>query len=279
MVSLPQGYNKPSDNIENYIWLFGGEKKIGKTDFSAQWPDHYILEGEPGNAKHLNCRYSDVFTWPEALQYLQAVKTTPNYCKTLVIDDVNSFYRMLIRHTKKDIFKLADEEPMQIKHWDYPREQFYSFFQQLRELNTRGLGIVLTNHIDIKTVQDIYGKEYSQLILNFGNQAKEIIDSIAHFVGIMMRTTTGERHIYLKGTSFVKCGHGFTSHFVNPQTLEELAYIEMGKSAKEAYQNFVAAFNNQYTPTKPTGALEKTETGQQIPKPTVTKIKPVIQSK
>lgn len=274
-VMLPTTVNVPSEKIEDYIWLFGGEKKIGKTHFASQFPESYTLEFEPGNAKHLPIRFSDVFSWRESLDYISLIESTPNYCKTLVIDDINSWYRLLIRHTREQIFKLGEAEPMQIKHWDYPREQFFNIFQRLRKLNTKGLGIVLTNHIDIKTVQDIYGKEYSQLLLNFGNQPKEIIDAIAHFVGIMMRDTTGKRHIYLKGTSFVKCGHGWDNHFLNGETGETLSYIEMGGSAKEAYQNFVDAFYNRYIPPKPV-VIEKTLDNQQVPRPVVTKLKSVI---
>jgi len=274
-VTLSTKTNVPSDKIEDYIWVFGGEKKIGKTHFASQFPESYILEFEPGNAKHLPVRFNDVFSWQESLEYLTLIENTPNFCKTLVIDDINSWYRLLIRYTREQIFKLSDSEPMQIKHWDYPREQFFKVFQRIRNLNTKGLGIVLTNHIEIKTHQDLYGKEYSQLALNFGNQPKEIIDAIGHFVGIMLRTPTGERHIYLKGTSFVRCGHGWNNHFLNGETGEELGFIEMGASAKQAYENFVKAFNNQYVPPKPQ-SIEINEDGQQIPKPFVTKVKPVV---
>ncbi len=102
-LTLPTEIKKPSDNIWDYTFFFAGDKKVGKTSFLAQFPDHFILEGEPKNADHIEGNYVDIHNWKEFLSYISLLEKTPNYCKILCIEDIPSIYRLLHLQTRKEL--------------------------------------------------------------------------------------------------------------------------------------------------------------------------------
>ena len=51
-MQLPKNKNVPSDDLADYVLMIAGEKKIGKTSLAAEFPDSFVIEGEPGNAAH-----------------------------------------------------------------------------------------------------------------------------------------------------------------------------------------------------------------------------------
>lgn len=270
-LSLPSQYNVPSDNFQDYFYHISGVKKSGKTSFAAQWPDHFIMEFEVGNAKHLKCNYRDISNWPEALGYIDLLEKSPSYCKTLCIDGVQAAYNLCTKHYAREIAKLKDEEAVSYAGWKYSLLQWTDFWQRLRRLN---ISIIANSHIEIQEHIDTNGKQYNMIAPTLSKQCKEIFDGIAHFTAMIMRSDTGRREMYIEGTSFLQCGHGFSDHFLNLQTKKPLAFIDMGDSAAEAYQNFIMAFYNQYTPPVIEGRSIKSISGENIPAPLVTHEKP-----
>ena len=71
ITALPTNYNVPPQDIAQYTIMLAGEKKIGKTSFVAQFPEHLIIECEPRNAIHLKCRYIDITNWVDFVSILK----------------------------------------------------------------------------------------------------------------------------------------------------------------------------------------------------------------
>jgi len=276
VLSLPTAYNTPSENFSDYIYHFGGVKKIGKTAFAAQWPDHYILEGEPGNAAHLKCRFTDIHVWLDAINAINLLRQKPGYCKTLCIDGVQAFYDMLVKHVAQDTFKLKSTDRIPIDVWNPIRVQWSEFWRDLRQL---GVGLIANSHVEIKEMLDLNNKNTSVILPVLGKQCAEVFNGIAHFTGIMLRNDIGGRELYIVGTSHLECGHGITDHFLHPETKKPLQYIDMGESAKEAFDNFFAAFYNMHVPKEIEGRRTKAITGEDVPQPHITKEIPKITKK
>ncbi len=238
-ITLPTTIKKPKTEILDFNWFFAGVKKIGKTGFLAQWPGHFIAECEVGNADHLVRNSVDIRNWGEFLETITLLEQNPDYCKVFAIDDVPSLYDYCRVHVRR-LLKLEDNEPEGFDGWRTIRNKFTATMDRVFSLKC---GKIFTAHTEINSVADVRGKEISKLETTMSKQCNEVMDARMTFWGVMERDTLGNRIIILEGNSFIKAGHGFSDHFLwQGKRIRELP---MGESAKEAYGNFVKAFNNQ----------------------------------
>ena len=75
-----------------------GVEGIGKTSLAAQTPDPLFLDTEGGTA-HLDVRRLQApATWEETLSLIREVASTPDVCKTLVIDTADWAEQLAIDH-------------------------------------------------------------------------------------------------------------------------------------------------------------------------------------
>jgi len=241
ILRLPTELKISSETLDDKTLLWAGEKKWGKTSFIAQWPGHFILECEPGNANHVTANYVDVHNWEEAKEYLTLLEENPQYCTYACIDDVPSLYNYCVKYITK-LLKLTILEALEFKGWGAIRREFESFIDRFQALK---MGKHYTAHTEVVTAKDLRGREISKLETTMSKQCNEIMDGKTHFWGIFLRREKGERILVLEGDSFLKAGHGFKNHFwKNGVQLKE---IDMGSSPEMAYQNFMEAYNNYGT--------------------------------
>lgn len=238
--ALPTEFKMPLSSLSQYTYMFAGDKKVGKTSFCSQFDKHFILEFEPGNADHLVRNSVDVHNWVELEGYIALLQQNPNYCKTLIIDDVPTMYRYCIdevkRHMKVQLYGKLD-----FAGWAAIRDIFTNMLDKILKLSC---GKIFTAHTETsEIVEQSSGKIYHRIGSNLSNQCNDIMASKTTFDVLLLRESN-ERIMVLEGDSVYQAGHGlYMGHFMwNGRHIKKLP---MGKSPKEAFSNFNKAFENK----------------------------------
>ena len=239
-VQLPEAYNVPEKDISKYTLMFFGEKKCGKTSLAAQFPDHFILEFEPGNAAHLNCRFADVHNWEETLAYIALLKENKDYCKTLVIDDIPSVYEYCMNQVRKDLGKAETDKPG-FDGYDVCKRRFN---QLIKDIQTLPFGKIYTAHDKIRDCELRGGGTISQLETSMSGQCKEIIDKYITLTGYIKKDNKNERIMQIEGDKFIKANNGFKNHFLKPDETK-ITDIPLGTSPEMGYSNLIKAYHNE----------------------------------
>jgi hypothetical protein len=246
---LPTEPKKPSDRLQDYSLIFAGTKKCGKTSLAVQWPKHYMMECEPGNALHLEARYDDMYSWENIIQSTKDLQSSQGYCQTLIIDDVPSAYFYCLQHTRKEL-KLEINDPDNFTVWGSTKKKFMNWLLDIRKL---GCGLIFTAHTEVKEYIDSSNnqKRY-KLETTMSNQCNEMMDAIGVIWGVILVSENAERFMVLQETPFIKAGCGFTNHFLWEG--KQLREISLGFTPQQAYANFLMAYSNAL---KPTGSILK----------------------
>lgn len=236
-IQMPQAAIPPSKNLSSFQFLLAGTKKIGKTSFCAQFPNHIILEFEAGNAKHLHCRYIDIGDWSSAMGVIEYLEKNPNYCDVIVVDGVQACYEIFVNKVIEDL-KIND--PSEKAHgaaWGTIGRHFGRYLNRLQAL---GKGIIYTAHTETKYYTNINGVEVSKIETNLGKRANDLMQRYTHLWAVMGYRKGDKREIIIAGDEGITAGNGFENHF-------KLCgrSIPMGNSAAEAFKNFMSAWNNQ----------------------------------
>jgi 3'-phosphoadenosine 5'-phosphosulfate sulfotransferase len=242
-MTLPTELKKPSQNLKDYSLIFAGTKKCGKTSLAVQWPKHYMMECEPGNALHLEANYDDIYSWDQILEKTKDIKQNPGYCQTLIVDDVPSAYFYCLQSVRKEL-GLQVNDPDNFTVWGTTKKKFMNWLLDLRQL---GIGLIFTAHTDVKEYVDAgNGRKIHKLETTMSNQCNEMMDAIGVIWGVILVAESGERFMVIEETPFIKAGCGFTDHFLwQGNRIKE---IPLGYNPKQAYANFLMAFHNQLEP-------------------------------
>lgn len=231
---LERGINKPSDSLSDYTLMFAGEKKSGKTSLSAQFPDSFILEFEPGNAKHIECEYKDITSFSELDQALSFLEKNKDFCQTLVIDDVPSVYELVMVETRRYL-KLSPEDKGSFDMWRVQKTKFNDVVYRIQNLP---FGKIYTAHDKVREIELRSGRKMQQLETSMSGQCKEILDKYITLTGFIFNEKEG-KFLQIEGDEWVKANNGLSErHF------KGIKKIPLGNSAKEGYDNLIKAFNN-----------------------------------
>ena len=237
-MALSRERNKPSSDLSNYVIFLAGDKKVGKTSFCAQFPDHFIFEFEAGNAKHLECTYADVSDLKTFEKLLKEAENTP-WLKTLVLDEITYLYDMIMNDIceKEDVMDLI--EIGYGRGWGMVKRIFQEY---LRRIQGIGCGVIYTAHTEIKTIKTRQSREVSKIEANLAKQVGKDMDRLVHIWAVMQFGEESRRIMHIEGDDLLKAGHGFKGQCFKHV---EKGTIFLGNSAKEAYRNFMDAWNNK----------------------------------
>lgn len=242
-ISLPTEYNVPPQDISQYVIMLAGEKKIGKTSFAAQFPDHYIIECEPRNAIHLHCRHTDVGNWKEFVQVIDLLEKNKGYAKTVVIDDIPTLHGYCQDHICKQMGIDHPQDKAHGKAWGALDAEFQ---KQLLRLHNLGVGIIYTGHTKKIEDETRSGKRFTRIESYGGAGCIRWLDAKIHLWAVMLFDGEGNRELIISGDDYIKAANGLAeTNFINQLDGKPLRFIPMGQSAKEGYNNFIKAFHNQ----------------------------------
>lgn len=238
-LKLPTEKKKPINDLSSASLLFFGGDKVGKTAFAAQFPNHFMLEFNPGNANHLERNSVDVHSWEEAIEYLRALAATENYCKTLIIDEISRFYSCCYKFVRKQLKKMPTEKD-DFDVWRTVRNLFSDTLLDIQKLNC---GKIYLANEEIQTVKTRTGREINTLDINLNPQGRDLMHGISNLRGYMCVEKGGERKLIVDGDDAYNIGHSFSRNFL--WNGERLCEFSLSYSPEEAYANFIKAFNNQ----------------------------------
>jgi hypothetical protein len=241
-ISLPQDYKNPVDSLDQYSILIHGEKKIGKTSFCSKFPDAFFLEFEPGT-KGLRHRGEPVPTWEHFVGYLDLLDANPSYARTIIVDTADIAFKRCWDYI---CAQAGVEHPTDANDFGKTWQAIDAeFARQMSRLLHGSRGVVFTSHTVIREFESYDGGTYNKLYPNLDKRACPFllgaVDVIAYYGYYGNR-----RLITLEGSSDVEAGHRIEQHFLTPRG-QRIHSIPCGKSAQDAYDNFVAAFDNKQT--------------------------------
>ncbi len=236
--TLPADKSVPSDSLQDYSILIYGEKKIGKTSLTAQFEATMSLMTEPGGKAQAmfqqSCR-----NWKDLRGYTKAFIKDPRF-KTGVVDTADFAYEFCMEHVCKRMVIDHPSDAAYGKGWKAVRAEFQAW---VIELLHSGKGVVFISHSKDQEFTTRKGETFNKVGASMAGQAKEILEGLVDIWGNY--TYDGKRRfLIIGGSDEVDAGNRCEGHFMDPHN-GPLDRIPMGASAREAYRNFVAAFNNE----------------------------------
>lgn len=246
MLKIAKQISKPSDDLFSYNILLAGPKKIGKTSLISACPDHHIFEGEPGNASHLECSFTDIHNWAEAEEMLVFLQENPNFCKTIGIDDIPSFYQYCVKHKMAELGKKHSSD-LGYKGWEDAKNTFEKW---CRGINRLPMGKIYTTHVQVVTGKSIVNEEITQLETTMSNQCREVLNSFIHVTGFIMPNKDGSRYLQISSDGYVMASNGFSKHFLDAKTGKQIMKIPLGFSEKEGYKLLTQCWENKLSVAK-----------------------------
>lgn len=243
---LPRNRKQPVDDISHHNILIAGEKGAGKTSLAIQFPDHFMLECEVGNANHLDANYEDISTWDQILGYTTELeKAGSAYCKTLIIDEIALAYEYCCDFVRKEQ-KLAIDEKFEYDEWGIVRNHFRSWIKRIQVLP---MGVVYTSHIDPFMAELRSGKKITKYQPRISKQCNIATENWIKVCGVMLFNPDSSRKLQLEGDETYLAYNKFPDHFINPATGKKHKEIPLGSSPQEAFNNFMLAYKNQLSVT------------------------------
>lgn len=244
IVKLPTARKPPINDIGRHALLITGEKKTGKSAFAVQFPEHFMLEMELGNATHLDANYEDVPNFDTFEAYIKQLEQNPGYCKTLIIDEIQILYNHICDKVRSDK-RMGLDEKFTFEEWRIVRGYFTEILNRIKRL---GIGVIYTAHLDEKECELRSGGKYIRMEPRMSGQCKTVTDDLfkcCFTIVVEGMSDTARRFLQISRDELIEAYNCFADNFINQATGKQLKYIPMGDSAAQAYQNFISAFNNQ----------------------------------
>jgi len=235
---LPAEKSEPSDSLQDYSILLYGPKKIGKTSLTAQFEGAMSFMTEPGGKAQAMfqapCR-----DWAE-LRGKTRLFIKDDRFRTGIVDTADLAYEQCLAYTcKKMVIDHPSDEAFG-KGWNAVRKEFQSW---VMELLGSGKGVIFISHQKEHEFKTRRGDAFNKVGASMAGQAADVIEGLVDIWGNY--TYDGKRrYLIIGGSEEVDAGSRVEGHFINGGG-ESIDRIPMGRNAKEAYRNFVAAFNNQ----------------------------------
>lgn len=248
-ISLPS-VNEPSENLQDYLLLIYGVKKVGKSTLLSHFPDTLFFMFEPGGKSlpvrqvpDLN-RNEPPLTWPRFLRYIDKVAEWDEVSQ-VVVDTIDRCYRCCFDYMCRSVLYVdhpQDEKDFG-KTWGQIAEEFE---KRLDYLNSIGKGVAYTSHSHIREVETRSGGKFDQIVPTMPGQAFKYMQAIIDlnaFYGF-----EGEhRELVIQGDDYVWAGCGLQEegkHFCTTKGRQVIS-IPMGSSSQEAFNNLIKAFDNE----------------------------------
>ena len=241
-VTLPTEKSKPVTDLGGYSILFYGKKKIGKTTLCQHFPETLFLMFEPG-AKKLALWQKPVRSCNEFRQYVRLLQT-PNRFRTVVIDPVDIAYDMCMAYVCTKLNIIHPSEADWGKGWSAVKKEFMG---EMNKLLNCGKGIIFISHMREEEIEERGKKSYHRRTNTMSGQAKEAIEGVVD-VWACYDYLANKRYLTILGDDFTDAGHRLNeapgARFLHTDGTP-VRHINMGKTSKEAYENFLKGFNNQ----------------------------------
>lgn len=244
--SLPEDRHEPVQDPDSYAYLITGEKKIGKTTFAIEDCEELVLQFDKPQIAY-NIREIAIKSWPQFMQALKAleekVKGKFPYTR-VVIDGAGEWYTMCHANACKHFAVEHPSEEGYARCWHKIRDDFTDAVNRLMRLQRdAGCGLMFIAHGEWKEKQTRGGAKVEKLVLNLPPKCEEILNGKCD-AWFPMDYDGKHRVMILQGDEVTGAGHRIDGHFMTTDG-RRVCEVHMGSSAKQARENFLAAFNNK----------------------------------
>jgi hypothetical protein len=247
---LPTETSEPVESLQECLTLIYGFRKIGKTSMLSQAPKTLVLATEVGY-KGLSLVKEDIGSWVRAQQVLRALRKDKTF-KTVVLDTVDLFYRLVEKETYRELGIEDLSEAEWGKGWNHCKKMLSDY---LNELTRVGKGVFLISHANEQSIRQRQGGEFDRVMPTMAKQAREVVEPMID-IWACYRYDGDRRILTVVGDEHLSAGHRFENRFRTPDG-RRLKNIDMGTSAGEAWKNFNDAFNNRFTPSQEEDLVEE----------------------
>jgi len=240
-MKLPKKSSAVNNNIDNIVMLLYGEPKIGKTSFASEFPDALFCMFEPGG-KFLSIRQVSCNTWKDFLDVIKELKKSENknYCKNIIIDTGHEAYEKCFDYVLDDLGIDSPGDSNFGEAWKMIEREFQRAHVELIEM---GIGLIVTAHVEEQEIIK-HGLTRHKTIAKLGKQARRFYTGICDLIAYYHFDDNEKRQLRIRGNNDYLAGCRVVDRFLYSSG-EPIDEIAMGNSSKEAYSNFVVAFNNQ----------------------------------
>ncbi len=248
-IILPVGRSEPSPNLEDYSVLLIGEPGLGKTTFADQYPDVVHLMFSRGG-KGLGLRKIQITDWQHFLKVWEKIKKTPGYCKSISIDTGYDAYEACYNDMLKQ-FGVSEREDAGYGFW---REVDAEFRRVQNEIEKNGITLIVLTHCDEEEIKK-HGMTYHKTTPRLSKQAARYYTGDMDIIVYYQRDERENRFLVIDGDNTRITKTRTEGKFLYTDGAR-IAVIPAGRSAQEAYSNFVKAFNCQLiNPAKKGGEI------------------------
>lgn len=240
--------------------LIYGVEGVGKTTLAAQFPDPLFIDCEGGTDNFDVARFQRPTSWEMLLQEVEQVKQNPSMCSTLVIDTIDWAEAEAIRYVCDSHQVKNIEDFGWSKGYTYLNEEMGNLLNLLTEVRDAGINVVLTAHMNIRTISlpddsgayDRYElklktakngnnsqlvKEWADMVLFLNYKQYVVKDEKTK----QSKVTGGrERVMYTNHTAAYDAKNRFGLPDQLPLSFEPIAHLFAGASEKKAKDLFGA---------------------------------------
>jgi len=241
---LPTKPTKQAADLSDYSVLIHGEKKIGKTSLALE-PDPgevLVVQFDPPQIAYDRMEVVCT-TWLKFATTLKALEKLAREGKfpysRVVIDRADVWFQLAQKEACQMLGISHPSEESWGKGWGAVRDVFNDSVTRVLNLPC---GKWFICHSDWKEVEGRNGK-VNKLVPNLNNTADEILNGRCD-AWFAYAYRGKERVLICKGDERTGAGHRIKGHFrtTDDDAVEE---IPMGSSPEEAWEAFLAAFNNE----------------------------------
>lgn len=240
-VSLPDEKSDPISDLGKAVILITGEKKIGKTSLTSCFGKNLNLSFEIGY-KGLRIFQVDVPDWDTARALQRKLRKDSKF-DTVTVDTADQAFKKMEKWVLKKHGISHASEMEWGKGWAAIKQEFEDFIDGLTHT---GKGVILISHSQEKEVRTRDGGSYDRVMATIPKSGREIIEGLVD-IWCHYGYEGKRRVLTILGDDHISAGHRFTDRFKTPDG-RPIRRIDMGRNEKEGYANFVAAWNNEYTP-------------------------------
>ncbi len=249
-VKLPKKPETPCTELNDFSFLFHGEKKVGKTTLALEGGRVLVLQFDPPQRAYerMEIQCPD---WRTFLASLKALEKADAPYDRVVLDGADLWYHHCQAYVCE---KQGIEHPGDAgwgKGWSALRNEFTHAVDRMLNLSC---GVWFLCHSTWKEVDvrrsNGRTEKVEKLLPMLSGMAEEILNGKVD--GWFAYDYRGNnRVLVLQGDERTGAGHRLDQdkypHFRLPEG-EKITEMMAGKSASIAYKRFLAAFNNEYTP-------------------------------
>ena len=245
---LPTDRSSPIADPWQYAYLITGEKKIGKTSFAIEGCEELVLQCDKPQIAY-SIRETMIRSWKDSRKVIAELEKLAGKPKSfpfqrIVVDGAGEWYNMCQQYTCREFQIEHPSEEGYARAWHFLRDEFTDSVNRLLRLQRSvGCGMVFIAHSEVKIKKTRSGGEIERVVPMLPPRCEEILNGKCD-AWFMMEYSGSERVIRVAGDESTAAGHRIVGRFLTAGG-EPIEEVPMGRSSKEALENFISAFNNK----------------------------------